>query len=231
MPRALAQEIRKAMKPLPREALGLDPGAVGGAAPLRLVHARGDRQAAAVMGVTPAYLRVGRELLRPLPPRAAGQARGAGLHQHLLLAARRRRHARRVLERPESPPAPLGGRRGLRPRLRVPRRLRPGADGLDRRALLRPAGADGDATAMRSSSCAPARTCCRRSASRTAARPAASAHPADRASTREQADPPGRSEPEGEARDEGRRSRRGSGADATQPPRRGCCSATSTSRG
>ena len=96
VPRALAQEIRQAMKRYPEKRSASIPALWAvqrrygwctpeGIAPGR----RGD-------GRDPRLPAVGRELLRPLPPRAAGRARGAGLHQHLLLAARRRRPARRV---------------------------------------------------------------------------------------------------------------------------------------
>ena len=86
---------------------------------------------------------VGRQLLRPAAHRAGRHPPDRGLHQHQLLDARRRRAARRL-------PRRRRGRRGrLRHRLRVPRRLRHRADGLDRRALLRPAGGGrGAATAI-----------------------------------------------------------------------------------
>ena len=54
------------MSQLPADPLGLDPGAVGGPAPLRLVHARGDPPGRRGDGRDPRLPRVGRELLRPL---------------------------------------------------------------------------------------------------------------------------------------------------------------------
>ena len=42
VPDELREQIEETMSPLPADALGLDPGAVGGPAPLRLVHAGGD---------------------------------------------------------------------------------------------------------------------------------------------------------------------------------------------
>ena len=79
---------------LPAEALGGDPGALGGAAPLRLVHARGDRAGRGRHGRHPRLPRVRGQLLRPLPPRARGRAPGARLHQHQLLARAARTPAR-----------------------------------------------------------------------------------------------------------------------------------------
>ena len=100
----------------------------------------GIRQAAAVMRVTPAYLESVASFYDLLHTEPVGSHQDRGLHQHQLLDARRRRAARRL-------PGRRRGRRGpLRHRLRVPRRLRHRADGLDRRALLRPArgGRGGD---------------------------------------------------------------------------------------
>ena len=102
----------------------------------------GIRQAAAVMGVTPAYLRVGRQLLRPLRDLARSAATGcssattsrAGCAApttccEAFCEATGRRSPRRRPPRRELP-----GRRVLRQGLRVPRRLRHRADGLDRRS-------------------------------------------------------------------------------------------------
>ena len=223
VPGALAQEIRRAMKRYPRERSAAIPALWAVQRRYGWCTPEGIEQAAAVMGVTPGYLRVGRELLRPLPPGARGRAPGAGLHQHQLLAARRRRPARGFGEAAGvDGQGDLRGRQGLRARLRVPRRLRPRADGLDRRALLRAAhrgrrGDGGRAAAQE------ARRSCPRSAFRTGRRrrreraaAATSASPAIR-STRAA----GRS-----AKAEGRR-RRADGA----PRRRGSSSATSTSPG
>ena len=87
--RGLAQEIRRAMKRYPEKRSprsrrsGPSSAATDTAAP-------GDQPGRGGDGSDPGLPAVGRELLRPLPARAAGRARGAGLHQHLLLAARRR---------------------------------------------------------------------------------------------------------------------------------------------
>ena len=105
------------------------------------------------MRVTPAYLESVASFYDLLHTEPVGTPPGRGLHQHQLLDARRRRAARRL-------PRRRRGRRGrLRHRLRVPRRLRHRPDGLDRRALLRPAGG-GRGGGPRSSSCAPAPRCC-----------------------------------------------------------------------
>ncbi len=97
--------------PIPAAPLGLDPGALGGPAPLRLVHAGrhppGGRGDGPRTGLPP----VGSELLRPLPPRADCEAPRPRLPQHLLLDARRRRRSGRVLRS-----------RGLRPPRRRARR-------------------------------------------------------------------------------------------------------------
>ena len=69
----------------------------------------GIRQAAAVMEVTPGYLQSVASFYDLFHLEPARQPRGPGLHQHLLLAARRRRHPRRVPRR--------GERRRLRARL------------------------------------------------------------------------------------------------------------------
>src|SRR5436305_1587066 len=134
MSRRAAGADRDADGALSGSALGFDPGAVGGAGALWLVHAggnspgrRGDAGDAGLPGV-------GGELLRPPEHEAGRPPPDRGLHQHLLLDARRRPAARRR-------PGRRRGRRGLlRHRLRVPRRLRHRPDGLDRPALLRPAG-------------------------------------------------------------------------------------------
>ena len=100
---------------LPAEALGRDPGALGRPAPLRLVHARGDRAGRGGHGSHPGLPRVGGELLRPLPHGARGRAPGAGLHQHQLLAARSRSPARGLRRgRRRRRAGELGGRQGLR---------------------------------------------------------------------------------------------------------------------
>ena len=90
-------------------------------------------QAATVMRLTPAYLVGDRDVLRHVPHRAGGPPPRVRVHEHLVLAERRRRAVR----------APPRGGRGQRapprPALRVPRRVRHRADGLGRRRLRRPA--------------------------------------------------------------------------------------------
>ena len=138
---------------LPREALGLDPGAVGGAAPLRLVHARGDPPGGRGDGRHP----------RPTSSRSRASTTSStsspqGEHQVLVCTniscwlRGGRRPARRVSRR-RGRARRTRGRQGLRQGLRVPRRLRHRADGLDRRALLRAARATATPR-RRSSSCA-----------------------------------------------------------------------------
>ena len=114
----------------------------------------GIRQAAAVMGVTPAYLESVASFYDLFATAPGRPAPGPRLQQHLLLAARRRRPARGVLRgdrrrppRRRPPRRELARRRVLRQGLRVPRRLRHRADGLDRRALLRAARRGDDALA------------------------------------------------------------------------------------
>ena len=96
VPKALAAGDPPGDEALPGEAIGVDPGALGGPAALRLVQPGGDPPGRGGDGRHPGLPGVGRELLRPLSPRAPGRSSGAGLHQHLLLAARRRRAARGV---------------------------------------------------------------------------------------------------------------------------------------
>ena len=157
VPRALAQEIRRAMKRYPQKRSAAMPAlwavqrrygwcTPGGDQP----GGRGDGGDARLPGG-------GRDLLRPLPPRARGRAPGARLHQHQLLAARRRPPARSVHEAggcDSVPGSPAEDGKLFDPGLRVPRRLRHRADGLDRRALLRAArrgrrGGRGRAAALR----------------------------------------------------------------------------------
>ena len=107
----------------------------------------GIRQAAAVMGVTPAYLESVASFYDLLRTEPVGRHRvlvctniscwmnGGDELLDALLRGRRRRPAR-----PRTA-AQLRGRRALRVGLRVPRRLRHRADGLARRALLRAARA------------------------------------------------------------------------------------------
>ena len=148
--RELREQIERRW-PLPAAALGRDPGAVAGPAPLRLVLAGGDPPGRRGDGRHPGLPGVGGELLRPVRDRArSGRHRILVCTQHLLLAARRRRPARGVLRgdrrgppRRRPPRGELARRGVLRQGLRVPGRLRHRADGLDRRALLRPARAPG----------------------------------------------------------------------------------------
>ena len=127
----------------------------------------GIRQAAAVMGVTPGYLEslaTFYDLFRTTPVgrhqvlvchNISCWMRGADDLLQRLLRGRRRRCPRGRPRRRQ-----LGRRRGLRRGLRVPGRLRHRADGLDRRALLRAAGAP-VTRGPRSSSFAPAPRSCR----------------------------------------------------------------------
>ena len=106
----------------------------------------GIRQAAAVMGVTPAYLQSVASFYDLFATAPVGRHRVLVCHNiscwmhggdELLrgvLRGGRGRPARGV-----APRRHLRGRRVLRQGLRVPGRLRHRADGLDRRALLRPA--------------------------------------------------------------------------------------------
>ena len=126
----------------------------------------GIRQAAAVMGVTPAYLESVASFYDLFATDAGRPPPGARLPQHLLLDARRRRAARGLLRGDRRRPheadhhgATLARRRVLRQGLRVPGRLRHRADGLDRRALLRPARAT-TTPPRRSRRCAPAPSRC-----------------------------------------------------------------------
>ena len=100
VPRRAAGADRDGDVALPAAALGLDPGAVGGPAPLRLVLARRHPPGGRGDGPHPRLPAVGRELLRPLPHRARGQPPGARLPQHLLLDERRRRAAAARSARP-----------------------------------------------------------------------------------------------------------------------------------
>ena len=114
----------------------------------------GIRQAAAVMGVTPAYLQSVASFYDLFATSPVGThrvlvchniscwMRGADSLLDRLLRGDRGRSAR---GRP--PRRDLARRRVLRQGLRVPRRLRHRADGLDRRALLRPARPTSDAMA------------------------------------------------------------------------------------
>ena len=105
---------------------------------------------------------LGRDLLRHVraPRRRCRSApRGLRLHEHLLLAARRRAILRATLEAaagdPATQPAPL----------RVPRRLRHRADGLGRRRLLRAARRRADVEEILRP-CARSAPCCPTSSSR-----------------------------------------------------------------
>ena len=96
LPGGAARADRRADGPLPGPQLGLDPGALGGAAALRLVHAGGDPPGRRGDAGDAGLPGVGRQLLRPAPHRAGRHPQGRGLHQHQLLDAGRRRAARRL---------------------------------------------------------------------------------------------------------------------------------------
>ena len=150
----------------PEQPLGLDPGPLGGPAPLRLVHPGGDPPGGRGDAGHPRLPGVGRQLLRPLrtssrpattrsssaPTSPAGCAAATSCSTP---------SARRPAPTARRPATAAPSRRTARSRvrLRVPRRLRPRADGLDRRALLRPAGRR-PTPRRSSSSCAPATRCC-----------------------------------------------------------------------
>ena len=106
----------------------------------------GIRQAAAVMGVTPAYLESVASFYDLFATSPVGRHRVLVCHNISCWMQRRRRPARGVLRgdrrrppRRRPPRRELARRRVLRQGLRVPRGLRHRADGVDRRALLRPA--------------------------------------------------------------------------------------------
>ena len=80
---------------LPAAALGGDPGALGGPAPLRLVLAGGAAAGGGGDGRHPGVPGVGGELLRPVRDLAGRPPPGARVPQHLVLDARRRRAAAR----------------------------------------------------------------------------------------------------------------------------------------
>ena len=71
VPKELAEEIRRAMKRYPRKRSAAMPALWAVQRRYGWCTPEGIRQAAAVMGVTPGYLEVGSDLLRPLPARAA----------------------------------------------------------------------------------------------------------------------------------------------------------------
>ena len=120
-------------------------------------------QVACVMGVTPAYLEAVATLLRHARDRARRPPQRLRVHEHLLLAARRRRAATRRCARCRR----SAGRRARdqRARVRVPRRVRHRADGLRRRRLRRPAEPRPTRRGC-STTCAPGDRCCPRSSSR-----------------------------------------------------------------
>ena len=76
-PRRAARADRERDVALPAAALGLDPGAVGGPAPLRLVHAGGHSPGGRRDGRHPRLPGVGRQLLRPVRDRAGRHATGS----------------------------------------------------------------------------------------------------------------------------------------------------------
>ena len=95
------------------------------------------------MRLTPAYLTRVASFYDMFETHARSRATRVRVHEHLLLAARRRRAVRGD---------PRGGRRRprvQRARVRVPRRLRHRADGLGRRRVRRPADARGRPAAAR----------------------------------------------------------------------------------
>ena len=165
VPARLAQEIRRAMKRYPQKRSATIPALWAVQRRYGWCSPEGIREAAAVMGVTPGYLESVASFydLFRLEPQGEHQVlvctniccwlRGAGPLLEAFKEAgdeRPRRHAG------------ASEATTLRPRIRVPRRLRHRTDGLDRRALLRPArgGRRGDAIEQLRGR----RRCCRRSA-------------------------------------------------------------------
>ena len=130
----------------------------------RLVLARGDRPGRRGDAADAGVPDLGGDLLRHVLDASPSRARRVRVHEHLLLAARRRR----VLRGDDR-------RRGRGPRrqralVRVPRRLRHRADGVGRRRVRRPARAPTTPTGS-SRTCAPAGRCSSTSSCATAAAP------------------------------------------------------------
>ena len=124
---------RRAVEPLGRHA-----GAPPGAGASRLAAPRGDPRGRGRARPDARLLRVGRELLRHVPPRAGRPARGRGLHQRLVRAGRRPGRARGLRARARHPRGRDDrGRRVHAHHLRVPRRLRLGGRRGGRLALPR----------------------------------------------------------------------------------------------
>ena len=138
--RRAARGDRGAHGPLSGPPLRRAAGAAGRAARARLVLARGDRAGRVRDGRDARLPESVATLLRHARDRARGAPQRLRVHEHLLLAVRRRRAVR----------GDARGRRGddpdvQRARVRVPRRVRHRADGLRRRRLRRPALARGRA--------------------------------------------------------------------------------------
>src|SRR6185503_19160206 len=112
--------------------VGGDPGAPRRAAPARLVLADRDRAGRVRDAPDPRLPDLGGDVLRHVRDGPEGPQRRLRVHEHLVLAARRRRalcgDARRRRQRPAVP------REGVR----VPRRVRHRADGVRQRRVRRP---------------------------------------------------------------------------------------------
>ena len=106
--RRCAREIQPAMKRYPQMRSASIPALWAVQRRYGWCTPEGIRQAAAVMGVTPAYLESVASFYDLFHLEPSGTPPGARLHQHLLLAARRGRAAGRVLRGGRASPA--GGR-------------------------------------------------------------------------------------------------------------------------
>ena len=96
-------------------------------------------QAACVMRLTPAYLTAVATFYDMFETVAEGRARRLRVHEHLVLAARRRRDLRRDAGAPPAPTRDFNVRG-----VRVPRRVRHRADGVGRRRVRRAAAPSDD---------------------------------------------------------------------------------------
>ncbi len=96
VPEELAGQIRAAMARYPQKLSASIPALWAVQKRYGYCSPEGIRQAAAVMGVTPGHLQSVASFYDLFHLEPAGRPRGPGLHEHLLLAARRRRHPRRL---------------------------------------------------------------------------------------------------------------------------------------